>query len=160
MAEVNRAGICRLALVIGAVVALSGCVPTVTVQNNTKIPVRVVVSNPGGGAETFSPSPGESSNGDLAPGAYTVTVIPDTDWTSYATQSRQALNDQLANSQNLTGPQLLAVVQRLKDLAARMDQMQKSAGAGASCGGSVTEDSAATATISIGADGKLVIGCK
>lgn len=149
-----------MVLLAGASVVLSGCVPTITVMNTTKIPVRVVVTSPKGGAETFSPSPGESSNGDLAPGAYTVTVIPDADWTNYAKLSRQALNDRLVNSQNLSGPQLLDVVQRLKDLAAKMDQMQKAAGAAASCGGSVTEDSAATATIAVGADGKLVVACK
>jgi hypothetical protein len=142
-----------------AVLALAACGPSVTVQNSTTLPVRVVITGPNG-AETFAPSPHESSTTDVGEGHYTVVVVPDADWLPYAQQTRDFLNQQLANSQNLTGPQLLDLVQRLKDIAARMAQMQSAAGHSASCSGNVTGDNSAVATISVGITDTLTLSCR
>lgn len=145
-------------LALAALCCLAGCGPTVTVTNNTRIAVRVIVSS-NGQSETVSPSPGESSLAEVTAGAYRVTAIVDQEWIDYARLVRKDLNEQLANADRLSGPQLLSVIQRLKDIAARMQQFDK-AGVGAGCGGAVTEDSNGTATVSVGTDGKLVVSCK
>jgi len=155
----NRATIRRIVVVFLTAVVLGGCAPTITVHNNTTIPVRVVITH-SGGSETFAPSPGESSNGDLTEGTYRVVAIPDAAWVDYAKLTRQDLNQQIANSQNLSGQKLLDLVQRLKDIAKRMDEMQRAAGSTGACGGKVKEDSAAAAEISIGPSGQLVVACK
>ena len=146
--------------VVGLIAAccLAGCGPTVTVQNDTKFPVRVMVVA-GDGSESLSPSPGESSSAEVGEGRYGVTVIPDADWINYAKATRQFLNDQLSNS-SLSGAQLLNVIQRLKDIAKRMQDYQSAAGGEASCTGTVSQDSDGFATITTGADGKLKVTCK
>jgi hypothetical protein len=148
----------RAVMLAVAAVALTGCGPVITVVNKTTVPVRVVITS-GGGSETFAPSPGESSFAEASEGKFTVTAIPDADWINYAKLTRQDLNEQLANSQNLSGPKLLDLVHRLKEIAARMDQMQKAAGTTGGCSGTVTQDSSPTATVSIGASGQLVVAC-
>ncbi|MDP9325871.1 MAG: hypothetical protein M3O87_04955 [Candidatus Dormibacteraeota bacterium] len=142
-----------------AAIVLGGCAPVITVTNKTTIPVRVVISH-SGGSETFAPSPGESSSGDLTEGKYRVVAIPDAAWVDYAKLTRQDLNQQVANSQNLSGQKLLDLVSRLKEIAKRMDEMQRAAGSSAACGGTVTEDRSAAADISIGPSGQLVVACK
>ncbi len=147
-------------LALGAIAASSdGCGPTVVVENKTKIPVRVVVTT-ADGSEVVSPSPGESSTVDASEGSYRAVAIPDADWIEYAKLTRKVLNDQIANSENLSGPQLLEVVRRLKEIAERMDQFTKAAGTSAGCGGSVTSDSTGIVTVSAGPDGKLAVSCK
>ena len=141
------------------IVGFEGCGPTITVQNNTKFPVRAVVSS-GGKSEMLSPSPGESSSADASEGPYGVYVVPDEDWINYAKQVRQYLNDQLANSDKLTGPQLLNVIQRLKEIAMRMAQYERAGGSGNGCSGSVAEDKDGLVTITTKADGGLVVACK
>ncbi len=151
---------------IGAILLLMtalvvACGPFVTVENKTKIPVRVVVTSPGR-SDVLSPSPGESSSAEVDEGAYSVAVIPDQEWIEYAKLTRQVLNDRLANSQNLTGAQLLDVVQRLKDIASKVQQFeQAAAGKGAGCRGSVGSDSGGgRVQVNIGVDGTLVVSCK
>jgi len=148
-------------LLAGLVLALllAACGPTVTVQNQTGFAVRAIVTTVSGG-DVVSPSPGESSSVDAQEGAYTITAIPDQDWINYAQTARKLLNEQLANSDNLSGPQLLKVVQQLKDIAAKMKQFQATAGKGATCRGTINQDgSGGTATVSVAADGSLVVSC-
>jgi hypothetical protein len=152
----------RLQIIIvalSALLCLAGCGPTVTVSNNTKFAVRVVVTS-SDGSEVLSPTPGESSSAEVSEGPFRVTAIPDADWFAWAQLTRKDLNDRLANPQNLSGPQLLDVIQRLKDIAARMQQFETSTGAGASCGGTVSSDNDASVVVSLGANGTLVVSCK
>lgn len=144
-------------LILAAVI--SGCGPSVVVQNNTKFAIRVVITTPDG-SEVVSPTPGESSTVDAAEGSYRATAIPDADWIEWAKLTRKVLNDQLANSDNLTGPQLLEVIRRLKDIAARMQQFESAAGVGASCGGALSSDADGLVTVSQAANGTLVVSCK
>ena len=138
---------------------LAGCGPSVIVSNNTRVPVRVIVTT-GAGREALSPTPGESSSVDAAEGPYSATAIPDDEWIAYAKAVRKDLNEQLANSDKLTGPQLLDVIRRLKDIAARMQQYENAAGSSAKCGGTITQDSGGVVTVSVAADGKLILSCK
>ena len=147
------------AILFSAASFLAGCGPAIVVQNNTKFPVRVVVAT-GGKSEMLSPSPGESSAAEASEGAYGVYVIPDEEWIAYAKLTRQYLNDQLANSDKLTGPQLLNVIQRLKDIAERMHQYERAAGSGNGCSGRVTSDGGGAVTISTRADGGIVVSCR
>jgi hypothetical protein len=155
----RKATLARFAVALLAVLALAGCGPVVSVVNNTKVPVRVIVKT-ADGSETFEPTPGESSSAEVTPGTVTVTAVPDADWVNYAKLTRQDLNQQLANSQNLSGPKLLDLVRRLKEIAAKMDEMSKAAGSSASCSSRVSEDSGLTATVSIGQSGALAVSCR
>ena len=133
-------------LIVGAVL-LVGCAPSVVVENKTGFAVRVVVHS-AGRSEVVSPSPGESSVAEVV------------DWIEWAKLTRKVLNDQLTNSDQLTGPQLLEVVRRLKDIAARMQQYE-SAGIGASCSGAVSSDGGdGSVVISTAANGALVATCR
>jgi hypothetical protein len=154
----RRHRVARVVLLVAAALALAACGPTVSVTNKTTIPVRVVLVS-ADGSETFAPSPGESSYAEVSEGQFTVTAVPDADWTNYAKLTRQDLNDQLANSQNLSGAKLLDLVRRLKEIASRMDQMKKAAGSAGSCSNTVTVDKNGAATVSIGADGKVAVRC-
>jgi hypothetical protein len=88
-------------------------------------------------------------------------VIPDAEWIEYAKLTRKVLNDQLANADKLTGPQLLDVIHRLKEIAAQMQQFEQAAGSSASCGGRLTEDnSAGLVVVSTTDSGALVISCR
>src|SRR5260221_3525818 len=129
-----------LAACLFLAILLAACGPTITVQNKTGFAVRAIVKH-AGGSDVVSPTPGESSSVNAEEGAYTVTAIPDADWISYAQTVRKLLNEQLANADNLTGPQLLDVVRRLKDIASKMQQFESAAGQGASCSSSVSQDS-------------------
>jgi hypothetical protein len=133
--------------------------PTITVQNNTKFPVRVVVSS-GGKSQSLSPSPGESSSADADEGPYRAYAVPDADWINYAKDVRKYLNDQLAHSDQLTGPQLLDVVRRLKDIAERMTQYEQAAGSGTGCSGSMTSDHDGLVEVSTKSNGGLLVICK
>ena len=157
----NRKNLFALLTALAVLLAAAACSPTVTVRNNTQIPVRAVVRS-GGTVQTVSPSPnGESSLAEVQNGPYQVTVIPDAAWIEYARGVRAYLNQQIANSDNLTGPQLLEVIRRLKEIAARMQQFEQAAGKEGSCGGTLTdENSSAVATVSVGISGALVITCK
>jgi hypothetical protein len=139
-------------------VLLAACGPSITVTNNTKFPIRAVVTT-SSGSDVVSPTPGNSSAVDADVGNYTVTAIPDADWVAYAQSVRQFLNDQLAHSDSLTGPQLLQVVQRLKDIAKQMQQFQAAAGKGSSCTGAITENGGGTVNVGQAADGSLVVSC-
>lgn len=146
--------------VILAAALLVGCAPTITVTNETSFPVRAIVASKGA-RNVLSPSPGESSFAEVTEGAYRVTVIPDAEWIEYAKLTRQVLNDQLANADKLTGPQLLDVIARLKDIATRMAQYEQAAGTSSSCGGNITEDNGgALVVISVDAVGALVVSCR
>lgn len=150
----------KLAMVCMAVAGfVVGCAPAIFVQNNTGFPVRAVVTT-GGRRGVLSPSPGESSATDASEGPYTVTVIPDAEWIEYAKLTRRFLNEQLANSDNLTGQQLLDVIRRLKSIAEQMQQFERAAGRGSSCGGAVTSDGGGIVTISADASGALAVTCK
>lgn len=137
-----------------------GCAPTVTVANNTNIPVRAIVAS-GGVRNMLSPSPRESSTAEVTEGPYRVTVIADSEWIEYAKVLRKVLNDQLANADKLTGPQLLDLIRRLKEVAQQMAVYEQAAGSSASCSGRLTsEEGAGLAQVSQSPDGKLVVACK
>lgn len=153
----NRLKIILLLAVL--VLLLAGCGPEVVVENKTGFAIRVVVTS-ADGSEVVSPTPGESSSVSVSEGSYRATAIPDADWIEWAKLTRKVLNDQLANSQNLTGPQLLDVIQRLKDIAARMQQFEQAAGAGARCDSSASSDSTGLVTVSQSPSGALVAACK
>lgn len=146
-----------------AAIFLAGCGPTVTALNQTAFPVRVIV-NADGRRFVLSPSPGESSTVDVAIGSWKAVVVPDAEWRSYAQLTRKVLMEQIKDSEKLTGPQLLDLVKRMKEVAGRMAQYEKAAaGSPASCGGRITQDNsdyAATVTISTAADGSLIASCK
>jgi hypothetical protein len=139
-------------------VLLAGCGPSITVTNNTGFAIRAVVTS-ATGSEVVSPTPGNSSTVDADTGNYTVTAIPDADWVAYAQTVRKLLNEQLANSDSLTGQQLLDVIQRLKNIAAKMQQFASAAGKGASCSGAITENGGGTVVVGLAADGSLAVGC-
>ncbi len=148
-----------IAMILAAAL-LAGCAPTITVTNQTTFPVRAIVTSKGT-RNVLSPSPGESSTAEVNEGPYRVTVIPDAEWIEYAKLTRKVLNDQLANADKLTGPQLLDVIARLKDIAQRMAQYEQAAGTSNSCGGKITEESTgALVIISQDAVGTLVVSCK
>jgi hypothetical protein len=154
----------RLLALLGLIVAaglIAGCGPTVTVGNQTGFPVRAIVAS-GGTRVVLSPSPGEHSTADVGEGPYTVTVIPDAEWIEYAKLTRKVLNDQLANADKLTGPQLLDVIRRLKEIAAKMQAYERAAGSGSRCSGRVGGEGkeAAFVTVSQDAAGRLVVACK
>ena len=92
-----------------AAAGIAGCAPVLTVQNNSSIPVRVVVRGSGNN-QVLSPSPGESSSAEEGEGAYSAYAIPDAEWIEYARLTRRYLGDQLANADNLTGAQRLKIV--------------------------------------------------
>ncbi len=148
-----------LALLVGVALVLTlGCAPAVTVNNKTTFPIRVMIRNRGN-IQWVSPSPSESSFVEVGEGLYFATAIPDAEWTTYATAKRRYLNEQLANSQNLSGEKLLQVIQQLKEIAAQMQKFADAADSNARCSGRVTEDATDTVTVTSGADGKLKIGC-
>jgi hypothetical protein len=148
-----------LAAILYIMGLLDSCSPTVTVQNRTSFVVRAVISN-AGKSDVVSPSPGESSSVEVSEGAYGVSVIPDTEWVAYAQATRAYLNQQLANSDTLTGPQLLEVIRRLKDVASRIQQFEQTGGKAAGCRGSVSGDGGGVVDVSVGANGALVVSCK
>ena len=131
----------------------------VTIMNNTKFPVRAIVSS-GEHSEVLSPSPGEHSSTDVFEGPYRVSVVPGEEWIAYAKATRQYLNDQLANADKLIGPQLLNVIRRLKDIAERMKQYEDAAGSGGSCVGTVGSDKDGIVEISTAPNGSIVVVCK
>jgi hypothetical protein len=148
-----------LTLIISATL-LASCAPFVTVENRTSIPVRVIISG-SGKSNVVSPTPGESSTVEMNEGTYKATVIPDAEWIEYAKLTRKVLNERLAESDKLTGPQLLDVIRRLKEVATRMQQFEQAAGSSASCGGRLTEDnSAGLVVVSTASNGTLAISCR
>ena len=141
---------------------LAACGPAVVVENNTRFPVRVVVTS-GGHSDVVSPSPGESSAVDASIGSFSASAVPDAEWIDYAKTTRSYLNEQLANAANLTGPQLLDVIQRLKDIAGKIQSFESAASSAAHCDGSISESgdgAAGQIVVSTGADGKLALTCK
>lgn len=153
----NRTLLIAISILMLGMVA--GCAPSIVVTNRTSFPVRVVLSS-SGGSEILSPSPGESSTAEVSEGAFRATAIPDQEWIDYAKQVRKYLNDQLANADQLTGPQLLDVVRRLKEIATKMQDYERAAEATASCSSSVSEDKGGLVEVSTGPDGKIVVVCK
>jgi len=143
---------------IAAAMAIAGCAPVLTVENTSAIPVRVVVSA-SGNSQVLSPSPGESSSAEVGEGAYSAYAIPDAEWIEYARLTRQYLNDQLADADSLTGPQLLDVIRRLKDIAARMKAYEGAEGSAGACNGTVSAEEAGLIRVAVGADGKLQLTC-
>ncbi len=141
-----------------ALVLLAGCAPMITVQNDTSFPVRAIVRS-GKTTDVLSPSPGYSSTAEVTEGPYRVTVVPDAEWVEYAKTTRAYLNDQLAHADQLTGPQLLEVIRRLKEIATAMQQFEQ-AGVGASCSGKITEEGGGLVTVTLGANGALVVVCQ
>ncbi len=146
------------ALCAASAVLIAGCSPLIIVENHTRFPIRAFVSQERTNA--VSPSPGESSSVEATEGAYSVAVIPEQEWLEYAKLTRKVLIDELADPDHLTGAQLLDVINRLKDVAATMDEFQRAAGSQASCGGSVSEGGSSLVTVATGASGGLVVSCK
>ena len=87
-------------------------------------------------------------------------ALPAAEWLDDAKTARKLPNDRLADSGNLSGPHLLGVIKQLKDIAARIQQFEKAAGAGASCAISVGSNHDASVVVSLGTDGKLVVSCQ
>jgi hypothetical protein len=77
---------------------------------------------------------------------------------------RSYLNERLANADNLSGPELLDTIQRLKDIAAKMrDYENAAAAAGAACSGMISSEGetySGIVDILITAGGSLVATCK
>jgi hypothetical protein len=149
------------ALSLVAAVLVSGCGPSITVYNRTRFPVRAVVTQ-GKNREVVDPSPGEHSTVDADIGPYRVYAVPDKEWIDYAKLTRKVLNDRLANADKLTGPQLLDVIDRLKDIAERIQQYEGAAGTGKGCAGKIseTEPESHSVDIDVGANGGLVATCR
>jgi hypothetical protein len=141
-----------------AAAGIAGCAPVLTVQNDSTVPVRVVVSA-SGNRQVLSPSPGQSSSAEVGEGAYSAYAIPDAEWIEYARLTRRYLNDQLVNADNLTGTQLLEVIRRLKDIAARMQAYEGAAGSTGACNGTVSAEEAGLIRVAVGPDGKLQLTC-
>jgi hypothetical protein len=153
----------KLIPIIMAVFSLSALLsdcggPDITANNNTTFGVRVILHTTAG-PDVLSPSPGESSSADAVEGGFTATAINDQDWINYAKVQRKLLDDQLTNAGTLTGPQLLTLLQRLKDIAAKMDAYQAAAGKGATCEGTITQNADGVITIGQAADGSLAVTC-
>ncbi len=153
MRRVNLVLIC-----LAAALWIAGCAPEVVVQNNTSFPVRAIVVS-GGRREMLSPSPGYSSSAEAAEGPYSIIVIPDAEWIEYAKGVRSYLNEQLANADQLTGPQLLEVIRRLKEIATQMQEFEKAAGASSRCSGAITSEGGGMVQINTAAEGQLVAAC-
>lgn len=144
-----------------AALLLAACEPGVTVTNNTAFSARVIVSSHGT-RQVVSPSPGGGSSFAVVnEGTYTAAAFPDSEWIAYARLVRADLNEQIKNSDKLSGEQLLDLIRRLADIAAQMDKYTAAAeGRGATCGGRVSEDSAGLVQVSQDAGGNLVISCR
>ncbi|MBI5349127.1 MAG: hypothetical protein HZB77_07390 [Chloroflexi bacterium] len=146
-------------ILIATAVLLVSCGPSIVVENKTSIPVRVIV-RAGGKSEMVLLSRGESLSVEASEGVYRATAIPDETWIEYAKSMRKFFNDQLADSDKLTGAQLLDVIRSLKDIAQRMQQYEQAASSTASCGGRLAEDSTGLVVVSTAGTGGLVISCK
>jgi len=150
------AGLCAAILTVG-------CAPGVVIQNNAPFPVRAILVV-GGQSQVLSSSAGGSSYAEVGSGSYQATVIPDAEWIEYARGTRQYLNDQLANSEALTGEQLLDVIRRLSDIAVAMDRFERaarsSAVGAASCSGKVSSESNGSVTVTASEDGRVFIECR
>ena len=148
----------KITLLLAAIVGfLSGC-SGITVSNKTRIPVRVIVYKPGG-RDVLSPSPGESSTTDAEEGSYRAVAIADAEWIEYAKATRKFLNDQLSNP-DLSGPQLLDVIRRLKEVAGRMAEYEKAAKATETCFGYHSDTGPGLVTVTIGSTGGLLVACR
>ena len=156
-------GLKRIALYfagIGAAFLITACAPYITVQNNAAFPVRALIVS-GGMSQIVSPSPGEASYPEVPTGPFRAVVIPDAEWIEYARATRAYLNQQLAQADNLTGPQLLEVIRRLKDVSTRIKQYE-SAAAGRtaiSCSGSVGSEDSGVVVITSTPDGEIKLDC-
>ena len=135
----------------------AGCGPVISISNNTAVGVRVVVTA-AGHSDVVSPSVGSGSSVEAEEGPYHVTVIADAEWAAHARATRDFLDQQLANPDSLTGPQLLDLIQRLKDTAAALHQYE-TAGIGAHCSGTITQDGGGTVTITSASDGTISAAC-
>jgi hypothetical protein len=158
----EEAGMRRLTVILSLVVVaavVAGCGPAAVVENRTGFAVRAIVTTNDGGFEVLSPSPGESSIADVSEFAYRVSVTPDQDWINHAKLTRQYLNDRLANAANLSGPQLLEVIQRLKDIAAQMKQFKSAGGTSPGCTATISSGGNGNAVISTDPNGGLVVAC-
>jgi hypothetical protein len=149
----------RAILLVAVALAVAACAPSVTVSNRTTFVVRVVITT-SAGSQVFSPSPGETSVGEAGEGSYRVSVIPDAEWSSWAAATRAYLNERLADSANLTGAQLLEVIQRLKDIATKMKSYEAAGIGSVGCSGAVSNERDGLVTVTQGADGKLIASCK
>ena len=153
----------RLLKILAGFLALAAladsCSPGITVNNETTFAVRAIVRT-GDKLQTASPAPGGSAYVEGQPGPYTVTIIPDDDWLKYAQLVRKDLNEQLANSQNLSGEKVLQLVTRLKDIAAKMKAFQD-AGVGTSCSATITNEGGhGEVTVKTLANGEFYVTCK
>ena len=161
--EIDLKRISVLLVESAAAILIAGCAPSIVVENKTSFPVRAII-RAGGMSEVLSPSPGESSSAEVGEGSYSATVIPDAEWIEYARATRQYLNEQLAHSDNLTGPQLLEVIRRLKDIAVRIDQFERSAASSAagaaSCEGTVSLEADGLVVVSTTPEGRILINCR
>jgi hypothetical protein len=141
-----------------AALALAGCSTGVTINNNAGVNVRVIIVA-GEDRQVFSPTPGNSSFAETGEGSHWATVVADREWIEYATATRRFLNEQLANSDNLSGQQLLTVIRRLKEIAQQMQQFEAAAGSTAQCAGSVSSEKAGVVAVTLSPVGTLALAC-
>jgi hypothetical protein len=139
-------------------VLLAACAPVITIDNNTAIQVRAIVTTTDGD-QAVSPSPGNSSSVDAGTGDYSVTVVVDRDWVTYAQTARKVLSEALADPSNLTEQQVLQITQRLKDIDQGLNQFITAASVGDSCSGTLSQNGGGTVTVSTDANGQLAVTC-
>ncbi|MEA2646097.1 MAG: hypothetical protein QOE92_1180 [Chloroflexota bacterium] len=148
----------RSLLVVLAGSLLAGCAPTVSVVNHTKVGVTAIISGKGV-REAFSPTPGESSTGDVKPGAFSVYVSPSQDWINHADDTKNFLYNQLLDPSKLTPAQVKDIHKKLEDLHNAMQQVEGNR-LGEGCAGMAEEDGSYTATVVLDGEGRLKVTCK
>jgi hypothetical protein len=155
----RRVKLFRLLVVLIACALLVGCGPMVSINNRTNVGVRAVVFAAGQRKQVTSVSPGESSTVELSgAGKYTVGVIQDKEWVDWIKLTRKVLGDLLAQPDRLTPEQIKDVTQKLRGIDAKLTDLQRSSGAGATCSGTVSVD-ASMVEVRIGQNGQFVMTC-
>jgi hypothetical protein len=146
-----------------AAVLLAACAPTITVSNNTAVPVRVMVMPPGGSRQVVSISANESIGVEYAEkGFYTAVVIKDQQWIEYTKQKRDYLTQRLQNPQNLSQEEVKEITQQLKEIQKQISAFESSPEPGSACSSKVDPeaDTSGLVNISQGADGALLAVCQ
>lgn len=112
-----------ISLIIAAGV-MAGCAPAITVENRTRVPVRVIVRQLAAEAMGYyafstvlSPRPGQSSSVPaLGEGTYSVAVANEATWVAYAKEKRFQLEAKLGDPQKLSGQKLQDFIKSMNDI--------------------------------------------
>jgi hypothetical protein len=146
-----------IALVVAALV--SGCSPSVSVENTTPFEVRAIVVGEGGTRNVLLVRPGELSVGDLPEGAYRVAIVPEQVWADTALTARGAIEGAIADPDSV-GPQAIdQILLELDLLGTRADSLGSGTAGGATCEGSVAPDGMAQVSIFVADDGSVAVSC-